>query len=171
MKYKNILLTGSSGKLGTAIVRSGCFSGLLTPSMEILDIIKSNTVERFFRKHDIDAVIHCAAMARMAECERDPAAAVSVNIMGTANIVAEVIKKENTSNKGTRFIYISTDAIYAGERGNYSEEDNTIPYNKYGWTKLGGECVVRILSNYCIDGTHTAESVTKRQSVTFNRVT
>ncbi len=58
-------------------------------------------------------------------------------------------KKEKGGN--IRFVYISTDGVYVGTKGNYSEEDETAPYNIYGWTKLGGELVVRALPNFCVN--------------------
>jgi len=159
VKYKKILLTGGSGKLGQAIASSGYFGLLLAPSRKELDITKFSTVERFFNKHSIDAVVHCAALARMAECEEDPVKAISANIIGTSNLVMAVLSEEKKSkekNKGKelqkkiRFIHISTDGVYAGTKGNYSEKDAAIPYNKYGWTKLGAECPVNLLSDFCI---------------------
>lgn len=149
-KYKNILLTGGTGQLGQAIKNSGFFPSLLTPTRQILDITKPETIENYFSKNKINAIIHCAALARMAECEINPLKAIEVNVIGTANLVMEIIKKEKTSNIGIRFIHISTDGVYPGSKGNYSEQDETIPYNKYGWTKLGAECMVNLLSNFCI---------------------
>ncbi len=150
MGYKKILLTGGSGNLGQTIIKSGYFPNILAPSHKTLDITKPKTLEKFFAKNHFDAIIHCAALARMAECEKNPLKAIETNIIGTSNLVMEVIKKESISNVSIRFIYISTDGVYHGSRGNYSEQDATIPYNKYGWTKLGGECVVNLLLNYCI---------------------
>lgn len=150
MRYKKILLTGGSGKLGQAIIRSGYFPPLLMPSRKVLDVTKPKTIENFFCNNDIDAVIHCAALARMGECEENPAKAIETNIIGASNIVIEIIKKENKSEKKIRFIHISTDGVYPGTEGNYSERDKTIPYDKYGWTKLGAECAVNLLSNFCI---------------------
>ena len=150
MKYKNILLTGSSGKLGQAIINSNHFKSLLTPSRAILDITKPETIEQFFKDNSFEAVIHCAALARMAKCKEDPAEAISTNVIGTANLVRGVIKKEKESKKRIRFIHISTDGVYAGEKGNYSEKDDAVPYNRYGWSKLGAECAVNLLSNFCI---------------------
>ena len=150
MKYKNILLTGSSGKLGQAITTSKFFSSLLTPSEKILDITKTYTIKTFFSDNDIDALIHCAALARMAECENNPVKAIHTNIIGTSNLVAEVLKKDNLSQKKIRFVYISSDGVYPGTRGNYTERDEVIPYNKYGWSKLGAECAVNLLVNFCI---------------------
>lgn len=150
MKYKNILLTGGSGKLGIAIIKSGHFQNILAPSSKVLDLTNPSLVGKFFKDNKIDAIIHCAALARMIECENAPIKAINVNIIGTCNLVKEVIKIKSKKKKGIRFIYISTDAVYPGKKGNYSEKDETIPYNKYGWTKLGAECAVNLLSNFCI---------------------
>jgi len=150
MKFKKILLTGASGKLGQAIISSRYFSSLLTPSRQELDITKSISIEKFFGKNNIDAVINCAALARMSECEANPDKAILVNTIGTANLVIETLKKESKIKKSIRFVHISTDGVYTGVKGNYSEQDKTIPYNKYGWTKLGAECAVNLLSNFCI---------------------
>ena len=69
---------------------------------------------------------------------------IDKNIIGTANIVKYCYKH----NK--RLVYISTDYIYPGDKGNYSESDAILPYNEYAWTKLGGECSVILLNNYLI---------------------
>lgn len=149
MKYKNILLTGGSGKLGQAIIKSKIFPSVLAPSREVFDITRPETIERFFKKNEIDAVIHCAALARMAECEKEPIKVIETNIVGTSNLINAVLKREKES-KNIRFLYISTDYVYPGTKGNYSEKDETIPFNNYGWTKLGAECAVNSLSNFCI---------------------
>jgi len=149
MKYKNILLTGSSGTLGRAIINLSNFS-FLTPSRSILDITKPSTIKFFFKKNNIDAVVHCAALARMKDCHLDPAKAIETNIVGTANLVAETIRKENKEEESIRFVHISTDGVYEGKKGNYSEKDAAKPYNVYGWTKLGAECSVKLLKNHCI---------------------
>jgi dTDP-4-dehydrorhamnose reductase len=43
-----------------------------------------------------------------------------------------------------RLVYISTDYVFRGDRGQYREEDELYPVNKYAWSKLGGECAVRL---------------------------
>lgn len=150
IKYKNILLTGASGRLGQAIVNSGIFPHLYTPGMGEFDITSPVSIEKYFKKHDFDAIIHCAALARMAECESDPVKAIQTNIIGTCNLVNAVIKKENRSKTAIRFVHISSDGVYPGVGGRYSEKSETIPYNKYGWTKLGAESAVNLLSDFCI---------------------
>lgn len=150
MKYKNILLTGASGKLGQAIASSQYFSSLIAPSRKVLDITKPASIKKFFGTNNFDAIIHCAALARMGECELNPDKAILINTIGTANLVIGALNKESEIIKPIRFVHISTDGVYSGTKGNYSEQHEAIPYNKYGWTKLGAECSVNLLSNFCI---------------------
>lgn len=149
--FKNILLTGGSGNLGRAIIRSGVLPDVMVPSHGELDITKKDVVARFFEEHDVDAVIHSAAVVKMSESENEPwkQQAIETNIVGTCNLVEEVLKREKQGKK-IRFIYISTDGVYPGTKGNYREDDPTVPYNNYGWTKLGGESVVNLLTDFCI---------------------
>ena len=150
MKPQNILLIGGSGKLGQAIIKSDILPSVLAPSRNILDITKPETIGRFFKENEVDAIVHCAALARMTECEENPAKAIQINIIGTNNLIIETLKKEKELKKNIRFVHISTDYVYPGTKGNYSEKDETIPFNNYGWTKLGAECAVNLLSNFCI---------------------
>ena len=130
-KYKNILLTGASGTLGQAVQKAGGFSSLLTPSRREMDITELKSVENYFNERQIDGIIHCAALARISVCERDPLKALDTNIVGTTNLVKTVLKKSPT----VRFVHISTDGVYPGVKGEYKEKDATVPYNRYGWTK------------------------------------
>ena len=43
-----------------------------------------------------------------------------------------------------KLVYISTDYVFRGNRGNYSEDDAVHPVNRYAWSKLGGECAARL---------------------------
>lgn len=150
MIYKKILLTGASGTLGREIISQNKDKDFLTPSRAELDITKKDNVREFLLKNEFDAVLHCAAMARMKECEENPEKAIETNVIGTSNLVIWTMEKEKKSGKNIRFVHMSTDGVYPGTKGNYKEEDATIPYNTYGWTKLGAECSVRLLKNHCI---------------------
>ncbi len=145
---KNILLTGATGKLGTQIVQFGLIKNLLTPSRKELDIRQKGSVKKYFRRNKIHGVIHCAAIARMIECEKKPIQALETNIVGTCNLVEEVL--DIPGDKRIRFIHVSTDGVYPCTKGHYSEHDPAIPYNRYGWTKLGAECAVNLLPDFCI---------------------
>lgn len=150
MKLDKILLTGGSGNLGRAILKSGLFLNILAPSRNEMDITDKKGVEFFFEENNPDVVIHCAAVVKMTESEQDPAKTIDVNIVGTCNLVKQAIRAEKKNGKSIRFIYISTDGVYSSIKGNYSEKDSVLPYNQYGWSKLGGECAVNLLSNFCI---------------------
>lgn len=145
MKYKNILLTGGSGKLGKALIASPMGKSCVYPTRAELDIMNRDNVTDYFSRNKFDAVIHCAAFTSMAECERNPGIALSTNVLGTSNLVCEAIKRPEI-----RFVYLSTDYVYPGKAGPYKETDPTIPFTVYGWTKLGGECAVKTLRNHCI---------------------
>ncbi|MBI2821333.1 MAG: sugar nucleotide-binding protein [Acidobacteria bacterium] len=150
MENRRILLTGGSGKLGRAILASGRFSALLSPPHRTLDIAEPGSVMAFCAGNDFEGVIHCAAQTDMAECETNPLKALAINLAGTCNLVTGVLAAEKRVGRKIRFIHISTDGVYPGQRGHYSEGDETIPYNRYGWSKLGAECAVHLLSNWCI---------------------
>lgn len=144
------LLTGGTGNLGRAIIQSGQFENILTPSSTELDICDPKSIDLFLRLNKVNNIIHAAAMARLVGSETSPIEAIRKNIIGTSNLVSAVLHAEVTNSCSIRFLHISTDGIYAGTDGNYSEASPTIPRTKYGWSKLGSECAVRILSNYCI---------------------
>lgn len=141
-----ILLTGGTGKLGTAILNSGLFENIIAPKRSQLDITNQESINQFFGKNDISFIIHCAAQARMIKCENNPCDAISSNIIGTANLVCSVLQYKPS----IRFLQISTDYVYEGKVGMYKETDLPAPINVYGLSKLGSEISVRMLNNYCV---------------------
>ncbi len=146
MSYKHILITGSTGKLGRVISALESNLKLMTPKRAQLDIADISSVKNYFENNKVDAVIHCAAMTDMRECEKSPNAALTTNTLGTLNLVNEVLRKKSS----TRFVYISTDYVYPCTTGNYKESDAVSPYNVYAWSKFTGELAVKILPNYSI---------------------
>ncbi len=149
-KIQKILLTGANGQLGNYLAHSGLFPHLLTPPRKTLDLCKPLSIKKYFEHHSFDAVIHTAAIARVKQSQSDPARALETNLIGTARLVREILAAKNTKKKAVRFIHISTDGVYPSIRGPYAETDAAIPYNHYGWTKLGAECSVHLLPNFCI---------------------
>jgi dTDP-4-dehydrorhamnose reductase len=141
---KTILLTGGSGTLGNAIVKSGLFKKLYYPTSKQLNILDYKKLKKFIYQKKISLIIHCAAIARIKKCEKNISKAIEVNIQGTLNIIKSINKKKIS------LIYISTDAVYASTLGNYSESDPIKPYNVYGWTKVAGEFLVKTLDKYLI---------------------
>ncbi|AAB86258.1 dTDP-4-dehydrorhamnose reductase [Methanothermobacter thermautotrophicus str. Delta H] len=135
-----ILITGSSGMLGSDLV------DILSRRHEVvtsgsLDIRDLEGVMELLRETRPDAVVHAAAFTDVdcAETERDKA--YQVNVLGTRNIAAAA------SAVGSSILYISTDYVFDGEKGDgYLEFDEPNPLNFYGKTKYLGEVSVRQLS-------------------------
>jgi dTDP-4-dehydrorhamnose reductase len=69
---------------------------------------------------------------------------IDINIIGTAN-VTKICSKYNV-----KLIYFSTGYVYEGKIGNYKETSPILPINKYAWSKLGGECAVKLYKNSLI---------------------
>lgn len=138
------LLTGGSGVLGTELQKQGPqynFKCWAPPSRE-LDITDDHTLtwiqNNSKRLNNVWGVVHCAAYTDVpgSETPGGRRQAVAHNVRGTDNMadIALVL--------GAPFIYISTDYVYPGNIGNYSEEDAVRPVNYYAMTKLIGESFV-----------------------------
>ena len=80
----------------------------------------------------------------MKKHEIDIIKSIKLNIIGTCNIVNEC------AIKNIKLIYFSSNYVYPGIKGNYKEEDPVLPWNNYGWSKLGGESAVQMYKNSLI---------------------
>lgn len=139
-----ILFTGGDGHLNSKF-KELSNDGFIFLSKSELDITSEESIEKVFNNLDFDYVIHSAAISRpMSLHDDNPQLSIDVNIIGTANITKACI----THTK--KLIYISTDYVYEGIFGRYTEEKGTKPFNKYGWSKLGGECSVQLHDNHLI---------------------
>ncbi len=137
-----ILLTGGSGLLGSELQKLAF--DLLAPPRAELDVTDRYAVSAYIASHDLDIVIHAAAITDNRDVEDDPTQAIEVNVKGTANIALACLKRR------TRLVYLSTDYVYKGDKGNASENDEIQPFNLYAWTKLGGETSVSAVPNHLI---------------------
>jgi dTDP-4-dehydrorhamnose reductase len=146
----NILLLGGSGNLGSKIIKSKIFLNLKYPSKKELNILNKNKIEKYLIKNDIDLVLHCAALARLRDCEVNKKNAEKVNIIGTENIVKSILNIKKIKKKDVKLIFISSDAVYSDIGGNHKETDKPSPHNVYGFTKLKGEKLVRKVKHHMI---------------------
>jgi dTDP-4-dehydrorhamnose reductase len=100
------------------------------------DLLVAGEVKRLLREVRPNWVIHCAALADVDRCEKEPGLAKRVN----AELAGSVARA--AADVGARFLHISTDAVFDGQRGGYAESDDPRPVNRYGESKLEGERAV-----------------------------
>ena len=106
---------------------------------------KHNTIIKYIKKTNAEIFIHSAALTvPMSRHKSEVLQSINTNIIGSAN-VAKACHVHNI-----KLIYISTNFVYPGLRGNYKETDGLMPVNEYGWSKLGGECAARLCKNHLI---------------------
>lgn len=136
------LLTGGSGLLGRALLALD--PSILAPTRAEMDVADAAAVRRAVLAARPALVIHAAAFTSDRAVRTDPAQAVRTNVVGTANVALAAMEA------AARLVYVSTDYVYRGDRGMYREDDDLHPFNPYAWTKLGGECAVRLHPNHLI---------------------
>jgi dTDP-4-dehydrorhamnose reductase len=146
---KSLLVTGASGLLGSNLVRltadryhvTGVMTGRharLAPgkfpcAILLADLTRPDQAERVIESAQPDFVIHCAAMTDVDGCE-----AVSEEAECMNSFLPGLLAKA-AAKSGARFLHISTDSVFDGEHGGYTEEDQPKPANVYARTKLEGE--------------------------------
>lgn len=136
LEQGRILVTGGSGLLGGELRK--LLPEALYPDSSEFDVRDRVAMGRVLAAADPRVVLHAAAFTSPPAVEKDPARAIDVNIIGTANLVALC------AERGIRLIYVSTDYVFRGDRGGYAEDSAVYPVNRYAWSKLGGECAARL---------------------------
>jgi dTDP-4-dehydrorhamnose reductase len=149
-----ILLTGANGMLGSSLAemlsksehkiwatgRGECRlpSHLLHAnfSYHSLDITHKDDVDQIISLFKPDVIIHAAAITQVDDCELNKSFCYSVNVDGTRYLL------ESAEDMNARFCLISTDFVFSGESGPYSENDPTGAVNYYGQTKELAEQLV-----------------------------
>lgn len=146
---KRILVTGSNGFLGQKITQR-CLSGgdfkLIATgkganrfprtggyTYEELDVRDGIKVNKLLERLRPDVLINTAAMALPDQCEEDRIACEELNVTAVAYLAA-VCKI-----LGIHFIHLSSDFVFDGVAGPYSESDLPNPLSRYGESKLAGE--------------------------------
>lgn len=145
-----IFVTGSNGFVGSYIVKRLLDEGYEVFASSRTGDQSSFTSYKLFRfiqvdftdpysLHDAfefvmpDVVIHCGAMSKPDDCERNQADAYDVNVYGTVQLLL------NAEAYKCHVIHLSTDFIFNGENGMHEEDDAPEPLSYYGKTKLQAE--------------------------------
>tara|TARA_Y100001970_G_scaffold76688_1_gene97362 strand:- start:58323 stop:59024 length:702 start_codon:yes stop_codon:yes gene_type:complete len=141
LKDKSFFITGGSGTLGRELQEVLTERNLpfKAPSSRECDILDKDRLESFI--NNFEEVVHCAAATNVREIEKNPNNAYKTNVIGTINVI-EVCKKLNK-----KLIFISTDYVFDGNKGNYSINDLINPLSKYAKTKAAAELLVRTYDN------------------------
>lgn len=144
-----LLVTGASGQLGAYLLRelrgtdwqvtawSGSRAGtLFGVPLQPVDLTDRAAVAAAFRDAQPQAVLHAAALSSVADCHREPGRAVQINVACTRHLV------ELAAAVQARLLFVSTDLVFNGEKGNYTEADAPAPLSIYGRTKQAAEELV-----------------------------
>lgn len=147
-----ILITGSNGLLGQKLVDyclrnsivflatskgENRYSKCPDDSYMKMDITSREEVVQVMRDFNPTHVIHTAAMTNVDQCEKEPDNCQEVNV----NAVGILVEACNSIN--AHFQLLSTDFIFDGEKGNYSEDDEPNPLSAYAKSKVDAEEIVK----------------------------
>lgn len=146
-----VLITGSSGLIGRTIARYLHDSGRVEvqgvgrrsfnhtcigfPYRGFVDLNQPQAMDNLVAEYKPDVIINCAGVTKHIESGNNPVLAVPLNSILPHQISMLADKH------GFKLIHISTDCVFNGKRGEYSEEDFTDAYDVYGKSKAIGELI------------------------------
>jgi dTDP-4-dehydrorhamnose reductase len=140
-----MLITGVSGMLGSNLAyyfrdtyevlglyrtHAVVIDGVRTQEA---DILSGGPFKKTVEDFSPDVVIHCASVTDVDFCETHKELTRKVNVLGTRMVV------DSISGANANLIYISSDSVYDGDKGNFLETDPIRPMNYYGLSKYEGE--------------------------------
>jgi len=154
-KQHRILVTGSNGLIGQNLIKIFSLrtdidllavsrNKNLYPSdwnyrFERLDLTVANDVNALVRDFKPTTIIHTAAMTHVDPCENDQKLCQLINVEATGRLA------DLAADLNAHFVFLSTDFVFSGERGPYSESDSPDPISVYGRSKLEAENLVQRL--------------------------
>ncbi|MEY3126197.1 MAG: hypothetical protein RL273_307 [Bacteroidota bacterium] len=151
-----ILITGSNGLLGQKLVKHLTKNNIpfiatskgknrnpdcMDASYSTMDICSPDDIKNVFNRFIPTHVIHTAAMTNVDECEEFPLECEKLNVEAT-QLLFEAAQKI-----GAYFQLLSTDFVFDGLKGNYSERDVPNPLSVYARSKVSAENLV-LTSSY-----------------------
>lgn len=140
-----LVVLGGSGFLGAQVLRRAAAAGWeRTVSLSRatgLDLATADprTIESALRAHSAGAVLLCAAMAKIDECEREPERAAATNTRAPESVARAC------ASLGLRLVHVSTDLAFGATPappGGFRENHEPAPISVYGHTKVAGERAV-----------------------------
>jgi len=142
---KKIIVTGGNGRFAQELKKTKSKYNFIFKNKKNLNILSKKSITKSIEYEKPDCVLHLAGLSRpMSIHEKNINKSIDLNIIGTANLV------KVCSKKNIKIIFFSSSYVYPGKKGNYKENDPLLPWNNYGWSKLGAESVVQMYQNSLI---------------------
>jgi dTDP-4-dehydrorhamnose reductase len=143
---KRVFITGGGGCLGRHLIDYLLSRNYIVnaPSSNDCNILNEDVLKTNIKEFNPDIVIHSAAFVDSIGCENDINKALNINVVGTINIVKACV------GISCKFVYISSEYVFGGMKGQYTINDRLDPCNIYGKTKASAEYIVSVLRNYQI---------------------
>lgn len=151
-KLQKILVTGINGLIGWHCFLAsgrhryetrGTFSRFHSPfgktNCVYSNLDSKKQIRKLLEETKPNVIIHARSICDLDVCEIQPELTERVNIEGTQWLVDEAARLDSLKT----FCYISTDHVFNGNRGQYSELDETCPKHVFGRTKVAAESIVR----------------------------
>ncbi len=140
-----ILIIGASGLIGGYLFKEfsslgevkGTSFPLQLKEYPRLDIRNKIELKNIFQSFHPNIVLCPAAISDVEYCENNPDEAREVNVQGMFNVIKET--KDNFS----KLVFFSSEYIFNGENGPYSETDTPSPINEYGRQKMEVEGIMQ----------------------------
>lgn len=127
------IVTGAAGLVGHAVMQH---YNAIALSHADLDITDRESVAKTISRLRPDLIVNCAVLG-VDECEHDPRGAQAINVDGPAALA------EAAETCGASIVHFSSNYVFAGDREVfYTVDDQAVPVNVYGKTKLAGERAV-----------------------------
>lgn len=136
MNYDKVVILGAGGQVGREL--SQLYPGAKSffhksEGADIIDLSKQDEIKKKILEVKPKIIINAAALANVDLCEKDKPLSYSVNGLSLFTIT-KIARKLDAS-----LYHISTDYVFDGSEGNYSERSIPNPINYYGFSKLIGD--------------------------------
>ena len=142
---RKIIVTGGNGRFAQELKKVNSKYKFIFRNKKQFNILSLNSIRKNFKTFKPNYVLHLAGLSRpMSIHDDDINKSIDLNIIGTCNLV------KISNEKKIKIIFFSTSYVYPGKRGNYKENDPVLPWNNYGWSKLGAESAVQMYKNSLI---------------------
>jgi dTDP-4-dehydrorhamnose reductase len=145
-KARPVWLTGARGLIGNYLLQT---APTFAPHYRIvpltrsrLDLTDAAALGAAFQEQQPQLVIHCAALSKSTECQANPALAQKLNVEVTAHLALLA--------SDIPLVFFSSDLVFDGQRGNYSEGDPVNPLSVYAETKAAAEKIVLANPNHTV---------------------